>query len=85
MPLHYWQGYLKECREKKNETCLNGYGLLLKRIESNSPYTSYEEACHQLIKDIIAQQINKDNRVINDNSIKKLFVDGGISKNQIYI
>lgn len=47
-------------------------------------FYSYEEAYHQLIKDIIAQQISSIKLVINDNSIK-LFVDGGFSKNQIYM
>ena len=48
-------------------------------------FSSYEEAYHQLITDIIAQQITSINFLINDNSIKKLFVDGGFSKNQIYM
>jgi len=48
-------------------------------------FDSYEEAYHQLIKDIVAQQIRSVNLVMNDNPIKKLFVDGGFSKNQIYM
>ncbi len=48
-------------------------------------YNSYEEAYHQLIKDIVAQQIRSINLVMNDSSIKKLFVDGGFSENPIYM
>ena len=48
-------------------------------------FHTYEEAYHQLIKDIIAQQISSVKLVMNDKSIKKLFVDGGFSKNQIYM
>ena len=48
-------------------------------------FDSYEEAYHQLINDIVAQQIRSVNLVMNDNPIRKLFVDGGFSKNQIYM
>lgn len=48
-------------------------------------FNSYEEAYHQLITDIIAQQIRSVNLLMNDQTIKKLFVDGGFSKNQIYM
>ena len=48
-------------------------------------FNSYEDAYHQLVKDIVAQQIRSINLVMNDNPIKKLFVDGGFSKNSIYM
>lgn len=48
-------------------------------------FNSYEEAYHQLITDIIAQQITSIKLLIKDHSIKKLFVDGGFSKNPIYM
>jgi sugar (pentulose or hexulose) kinase len=48
-------------------------------------FNSYEEAYHQLITDIIAQQIRSVNLLMNEQTIKKLFVDGGFSKNKIYM
>jgi L-fuculokinase len=48
-------------------------------------FTSYEEAYHQFITDIIAQQVRSVNLVLEDHSVKRLFVDGGFSKNPIYM
>jgi len=48
-------------------------------------FHSYKEAYHQLITDIIEQQISSVKLLMNDNLIKKLFVDGGFSKNEIYM
>lgn len=43
------------------------------------------EAYHQLILDIIAQQIRSTQLVIDGSPVKRLFVDGGFSKNAIYM
>ncbi|MGH2564798.1 MAG: carbohydrate kinase, partial [Ginsengibacter sp.] len=48
-------------------------------------FTSYEEAYHQLITDIIEQQIKSTNLVLNGTAVKQIFVDGGFSKNTIYM
>ncbi|HUC81784.1 MAG TPA: FGGY family carbohydrate kinase [Flavisolibacter sp.] len=50
-----------------------------------SAYASYEEAYHQLMLDIMAQQIRSTQLVLNGSSAKRLFVDGGFSKNSIYM
>ena len=47
-------------------------------------FENYETAYHQLIADIIAQQVHSTKLVITDN-VKKLFVDGGFGKNDIYM
>jgi len=48
-------------------------------------FSSYEEAYHQLMVDIMAQQIKSTQLVLNRSLVKRLFVDGGFSKNTIYM
>ena len=47
-------------------------------------FENYETAYHQLIADIVAQQVHSTKLVITNN-VKKLFVDGGFGKNDIYM
>lgn len=48
-------------------------------------YKSYAIAYHQLIMDIIEKQVYSTTLIIQDTSIKMMFVDGGFSKNPIYM
>lgn len=48
-------------------------------------FRSYEEAYHQLMLDIVHLQILSTKLVLFQTGIKKIFVDGGFSKNQIYM
>ena len=48
-------------------------------------FTNYEEAYHQLIVDIVAQQVRSTNLVLRGTGVKRIFVDGGFSKNPIYM
>ncbi|AKD55745.1 FGGY-family carbohydrate kinase [Spirosoma radiotolerans] len=53
-------------------------------------FATYEEAYHQLMLDIVAQQLISTNLVLADTSnnrvnVKRLFVDGGFGKNPIYM
>jgi sugar (pentulose or hexulose) kinase len=50
-----------------------------------SAIPTYEEAYHQLIADLIMQQITSTKLVLKDTPVKKIFVDGGFSKNAIYM
>ena len=50
-----------------------------------SLFNSYEEAYHQLIRDIITQQKASTQLILNGSTVKRLFVDGGFSKNSIYM
>ena len=50
-----------------------------------SEFENYDEAYHQLMLDLIAQQIISTNLVIHNSLVKKIFVDGGFSKNSIYM
>jgi sugar (pentulose or hexulose) kinase len=47
-------------------------------------FASYEEAYHQLMMDIMEQQIVSTNLVLN-REVKKIFVDGGFSRNPVYM
>jgi sugar (pentulose or hexulose) kinase len=48
-------------------------------------FSSDEEAYHQLIFDLVDQQSLSTNFVFQKNVVKKLFVDGGFSRNEIYM
>ena len=63
-------------------------GIIPASVFSNrdlNMFTSYEAAYHQFIADLIVQQIQSINLVLKKTSIKRIFVDGGFSKNQIYM
>lgn len=48
-------------------------------------FSSYEEAYHQLIADIITQQVHSTNLVLKGTKVKRIFVDGGFGNNPIYM
>ncbi|PKK36989.1 carbohydrate kinase [Siphonobacter sp. SORGH_AS_0500] len=48
-------------------------------------FTSYEEAYHQLIMDLMAQQIASVKLAKGTTDVKRIFVDGGFSRNEIYL
>lgn len=48
-------------------------------------FLNYEEAYHQLIADIIAQQVRSTKLLLECGNIKRIFVDGGFSKNSIFM
>ncbi|GAB3316253.1 hypothetical protein GCM10027299_06220 [Larkinella ripae] len=50
-----------------------------------SVFRTYEEAYHQLMLDIVAQQLVSTNLVLDNSPVKRIFVDGGFSKNPIYM
>ncbi|MEO6731140.1 MAG: FGGY family carbohydrate kinase [Ferruginibacter sp.] len=50
-----------------------------------SDFTSDTEAYHQLILDIITQQRFSTHLVLQGSATKRIFVDGGFSKNAIYM
>ncbi|KAF2333890.1 FGGY-family carbohydrate kinase [Flavobacterium nitrogenifigens] len=50
-----------------------------------SHYKDYETAYHQLMLDLVEQQVFSTNLVIHNSPVKKIFVDGGFSKNSIYM
>lgn len=50
-----------------------------------SSFYNYETAYHQLIADLIVQQVASTSIVLKGTKVKKIFVDGGFSKNPIYM
>lgn len=48
-------------------------------------FKNHEIAYHQLIMDLIAQQVLSTKLVIHNSPVKKVFVDGGFSKNSIFM
>lgn len=48
-------------------------------------FQNYEEAYHQLIADIMEQQVISTNIVLKGTAVKRIFVDGGFSQNPIYM
>ena len=54
-------------------------------VRSLVDFGSYEAAYHQLIADIFVQQVKSTNLVLNGSDAQKIFVDGGFSRNPIYM
>ncbi len=48
-------------------------------------YTNFDDAYHQLMHDLVAQQVKSTNMVLKNCPVKKIFVDGGFGKNKIYM
>lgn len=48
-------------------------------------FVSEEEAYHQLMTDIVAQQVFSTRFILEGKKTKRIFVDGGFSKNEIYM
>ena len=46
---------------------------------------SYEEAYHQLIFNIIQQQVASTNLILNNADVDQIFVDGGFSNNPVFM
>lgn len=66
----------------------NGFGNGEKTLFAErhlSSFVSDEEAYHQLMIDIIKQQVKSTQLVLNGSPVKRLFVDGGFSRNAVYM
>lgn len=50
-----------------------------------SEFSNDEEAYHQLLLDIICQQYASTQLVLKGSDVKRIFVDGGFSKNSVYM
>ncbi len=67
----------------KEQTVMVGQSAFAKRNLEN--FISYEQAYHQLIADLIVQQVRSTNIVLKGTAVKKIFVDGGFGKSPIYM
>jgi sugar (pentulose or hexulose) kinase len=59
-------------------------GSLFAKRELSS-FANEEEAYHQLMLDIISQQFLSTQLVLKGTNVKRIFVDGGFSKNSLYM
>ncbi len=50
-----------------------------------SAFSSKEEAYHQLIIDLLKMQTKSTKLVLNGTDVRRIFVDGGFSKNPVYM
>jgi len=50
-----------------------------------STFSSDQEAYYQLISDLVSQQSASTRLILEDKKVKRIFVDGGFSKNEIYM
>ena len=69
--------------QKSDDKVMIGQSVFAER--NLDDYLNYEEAYHQLISDIVIQQIKSTNLVLTGTAVKRIFVDGGFSKNTIYM
>ncbi len=67
----------------KGSTAMVGQSSFSNR--SLHDFKNSEDAYHQLILDIITQQVQSTKLVMNNEPVSKIFVDGGFSKNEIYM
>jgi len=77
-------------RLQKNTTAVNAApGKMLKESvfgqRELNQFASDTEAYHQLILDIVTQQYHSTQLVVKGTKTKRIFVDGGFSRNSIYM
>src|SRR5204863_5052624 len=70
-------------RQINNDTAMVQQSAFGKR--SLSDFETYEEAYHQLMLDIIAQQAHSTKLVLLQTPVQRIFVDGGFGKNDVYM
>lgn len=54
-------------------------------LRNLADFVSYEEAYHRLLMDLVDLQRIATQRIIEGSKVKRIFVDGGFSKNTIYM
>ena len=60
-------------------------GEIVFKDRSLSAYATYTEAYHRLILDIIRCQVFATRLVMNNSETRRIFVDGGFSKNSVFM
>ncbi len=62
----------------------NGRLLPFQKVDLNN-YQNDTEAYHHLMYDLVRQQVESSNRVLRETPVKRIFVDGGFGKNQLFM
>lgn len=72
--------------ERRTEDRANPRGIVdgASPVGTNDAGT-FEEAYHWLMMDIMEQQVASTQLVLHDTGIRRIFVDGGFAKNQLYM
>lgn len=70
---------------RKNSPEPSPFGVIDFEQRELSAFRNDEEAYHQLVLDIIKQQIVSTRLVLGDSPVKRLFVDGGFSRNAVFM
>jgi len=85
----YDKAIIARLQEKGNKPSKNDtYEIVRESLfekRNLADFKTYEMAYHQLMLDIVGQQILSTQLVIHNSPVKKLFVDGGFSKNSIFM
>jgi L-fuculokinase len=55
------------------------------RFQEPTDFKTFEQAYHALLMDIMDRQVRSTTLVLPDRSVKRLFVDGGFAKNEVYM
>ena len=77
---------LQLAKSSKKTSHVNGMiGQSAFKERDLSSFENYETAYHQLILDIILQQVPSTKIILNATPVRRIFVDGGFSQNHIYM
>lgn len=88
--INFDKDIIKQLRAKKSngESSESPNGILKQFLFGERNWNDFKNpaiAYHQLLLDIVNQQIASTNLVIQNSPVKKMFVDGGFSKNTIFM
>lgn len=87
--IEFDQEILRELKRKESKSDMTNKTVLSKESvfgkRDLSQFSTDKEAYHQLIIDLVQQQVLSTSLVLNGTSTRKIFVDGGFSKNSIYM
>ncbi len=71
-------------KDAKGQQMISMQGSLFGE-RSLAEFATYDEAYHQLMLDIISQQLISTHLVLANSPVQRIFVDGGFGKNPIYM
>lgn len=83
--VQYDEEIVKALRSKSPSTTADNSGITVFSQRDIHGFSNYEEAYHQLMLDIINSQIKSTSLILKDTTTKRIFVDGGFSKNPIFM
>ena len=81
------QLYAQLIKRKKNYFAFKSLPIRQKQPPKNdlAAFTNYEVAYHQLMLELVQAQIVAAERAIKKNKIKKIYIDGGGAKNDLFV